>query len=242
MKQVVMACLALVLATQVYAEQKPRALPQDGRMKAVIFQEDNVYSVFCNYGYSTHIVFDREEVIDKVDMGDAATWAVNDSGNHLFVKPKLASTTNMTVITNKHSYAFKLTSTNDKKLQTYQLKFIYPELDKARAFKKRKLERTLMPSHKSIDPKKVNWRYSFAPSGARELAPIAAFDNGEFTYFKFDKTKKMPAIFAVDTERNESLVNYDVEGDYVVIHQIGKLFTLRVGDSAVAVFNENYAG
>ena len=49
----------------------------------------------------------------------------------------------------------------------------------------------------------------------------------------------MPAFFAVDPDGNESVVNYRMEGKYVVIERVGSLFTLRDGEEALCLFNEN---
>lgn len=94
----------------------------------------------------------------------------------------------------------------------------------------------------SFDPTKLNWKYSF--TGSRALAPIEAFDNGQFTYFKF-KTNGMnhhPTVFIVDKKRNETLVNYHMQGGYMVINSVAKQFTLRDGAYVTSVYNDYAIG
>jgi len=46
-------------------------------------------------------------------------------------------------------------------------------------------------------------------------------------------------FFAVDPDGNESVVNFRMEGKYVVIERVGSLFTLRDGNEALCLFNED---
>ena len=68
------------------------------------------------------------------------------------------------------------------------------------------------------------------------------FDNGTFTYFEFDQRTDSPAIFLVDANQNESLVNGVREGKYVVVHRVGQQFTLRNGDVVTCIFNDAFDG
>ena len=76
-------------------------------------------------------------------------------------------------------------------------------------------------------------------TGAREIAPIRVFDDGEFTYMQFRALTDLPAIFLVDKDKQESVVNYRIEGPYVVIERIGSQFSLRHGNEVACVFNRS---
>jgi len=52
----------------------------------------------------------------------------------------------------------------------------------------------------------------------------------------------MPAVFLVDKNGNESIVNFNVQGEYMVVNKTGAQFTLRDGDYATCIFNESYKG
>lgn len=94
----------------------------------------------------------------------------------------------------------------------------------------------------TFDPSKINWKYSF--TGSRSLAPIEAYDNNQFTYFKFkqDGSSHLPAIFIVDKDKNETLVNYHIQGDYLVVNSVAKQFTLRNGNEVTSVYNDFLIG
>ena len=74
----------------------------------------------------------------------------------------------------------------------------------------------------------------------KRLRPTKAFDDGVFTYLSFPKFEKMPAVFEVQEDGSESLVNYNVKGKYLVVSSIGKQFTLRDGNTATCIFNDTY--
>ncbi len=87
-----------------------------------------------------------------------------------------------------------------------------------------------------IDPAAWNWQYTFA--GNRTQAPVNVFDDGTHTYFQFDPKTRVPAIFLVHPDDTESLVNVVRRGRFLVVHDVGRQFTLRNGEIETCVFNE----
>lgn len=215
----------------VYAEQNPRSVAADPRVKVVNYDPSNVVVVHGRYGYQTQIVFAPNETIQNVSIGDSLAWQAIPVGNNLFIKPVVASSTNMTVLTNANSYSFQLNTDNNIR-PTYKLQFVYP----AGGFDQTGVANAVG----NFDPSQLNWKYSF--TGQRELAPIAAFDNGQFTYFKFRKNAVIPAIFIVDRKMKEALVNYHLQGEYVVINSVAPQFTFRNGNYVTSVYNDYLIG
>ena len=87
-----------------------------------------------------------------------------------------------------------------------------------------------------IDPAAWNWQYTFA--GESTQAPVNVFDDGQHTYFQFDPKTRVPAIFLVHPDDTESLVNVVRRGRFLVVHDLGRQFTLRNGEIETCVFNE----
>ncbi|NDA91042.1 MAG: P-type conjugative transfer protein VirB9, partial [Alphaproteobacteria bacterium] len=91
-------------------------------------------------------------------------------------------------------------------------------------------------------PEKFNFYYSI--SGNEEIAPIKIFDDGQFTYIQFrDKNMEIPAIFAVDEDLRESMVNFKLDpknNNFIIIEQVFPKLTLRAGKKIVCVFNETF--
>jgi len=240
--------LGTVLCSQsAFAVENARPLATDSRIKVVAFQRDNVVPVIASTFTTTQIVFGHGEIIVNIQNGDLDAWTVSvQKGlpNMLFLKPTiLGSDTNMTVVTNLHTYYFHLTSNksqmNKPNDSTYAIHFIYPEQVRAKMLANvqynKVQKRAILNSH--TNPQNYHWNYSF--SGAHSIMPMHIFDDGRFTYMQLQSGQPVPAIFAVDNASGkESVVNYRRDGQYLVVQQIAPQFTLREGKYHVAsVFN-----
>jgi type IV secretion system protein VirB9 len=236
---VVGMCLALAASTA-HATKEARPIQIDHRVRLVVYQSDEVYKFTGHYRYQSSIEFAPDEEIKTISMGDSTAWMLNPSGNRLFLKPlEQDATTNMTLITNKHTYLFELHArdTDDiaDKEMVFIMRFVYMDSNDGKTVSNY-MDAVPNPDE-SDDPGKYN--YSYTISGSDEVAPIRIFDDGEFTFFKFhDKNAEVPAFFWVDDQGNEALINYRTRGDYIVVERVTKRFTLRRGGAIVCVFNE----
>lgn len=234
------AIMALCHGNDAHATREAHPIQIDHRVRVVIYQPDQVYKYMGHYRYETVIEFGIDEEIQTIAMGDSTAWMMNPSGHRLFLKPlEQDATTNMTLITNKHTYLFELHAqeTDDiaDKNMMFVMRFIYPDSGSGQSVSQY-LDSVPAPDLDN-DPDKYNFNYTI--SGEDEVAPIRIFDDGEFTYFQFrDKNAEIPAFFIVDREGNEELVNYRTRGDYIVLERVASRLTLRHGNDIVCVFNE----
>ena len=239
------AFLALVVAMasscSVEAEVVPHAGPIDQRIRYVTYNRNDVVQVDASYGASTMITFDKDEKIQTLALGDALAWKVepNHAGNVLFVKPvdKHASD-NLNVITNKHTYIFVLDSAfRPVRNQVFNIIFRYPDeiakaaLDKRYLAKAKKM--AAEPNLHNLDVANLNSDYGVKGSSVNQ--PLAVFDDGTKTWFRF--AGSVPAIFAVDAHRNESLVNWHKEGKYIIVDRVNDQWTLRNGPDVTCLFD-----
>lgn len=99
------------------------------RIKVLMYNESDVYVIRTKYGYQTNIVFDPKEEIETISVGDRSLWQLIPAGNRLYIRPLNEDMkTNMTLITNKHSYEFDLKSVSkNSNSNIYVAKFIYPD-------------------------------------------------------------------------------------------------------------------
>ncbi len=154
------------------------------------------------------------------------------SGNKLFLKPVANdAVTNMTVVTDKRTYYFNLIALRSEALGslTYLIRFNYPEAPPIYSGL----------SRGPINPDELNFNYKIKQD--KKMAPVIAFDDGEFTYLQFKDNKELPAIFMVGTDGKEALANYRIKGPYVVIERIGAEFVLRNGKATTRLFNNSLA-
>jgi len=228
------------LSYEALAGREPRPIKVDHRVRTIMFQPDEVYKFTGHYRYQSSIEFSEGEEIKTISMGDSTSWMLNPSGNLLFLKPiEQDATTNMTLITNRHTYLFELHARetddiNDDNM-VFIMRFLYPDGNDSKSVTQY-LDRVPTPDLEN-DAGKYNFNYSI--SGSDDIAPIRIFDDGEFTFFQFrDKNAEVPAFFWVDDDGSEALINYRTRGDYIVVERVTKRFTLRHGSTIVCVFNE----
>lgn len=253
--------LTLLLPLSGLAENEPVPGPADARVRHVTYNPRDVVHILGHYGYQTLIRFADYEEIENISIGDSLAWQVvpNDRGNLLFLKPiEENASTNLTVVTSaptpdsatgvtQRIYVFSLRADSadhhDSEKFTWTVQFNYPQDETAlinlRERAQSLAESSIVGTGPGIDPTAWNFNYSF--SGHQEQVPVKIFDNGTFTYFEFDDRTDTPAIFLVDGNQNESLVNGVRQGKYVVVHRIGPQFTLRNGDVVTCIFNDSFA-
>ena len=247
MKKCLFALICFICAiNMVYANQNPRGLSTDRRMKVVAYNPNDIVTIHGSHFVSTAVYLEKNEAILHVDIGDPLAWKATPSKDApyiLFVEPQLPqSDTNMTVITTKRAYQFRLvTYTNDTARSPhviFSLKFKFPD-EERNQFESEIGQ--LQRSFQGNSPNSVaSWNYDYSFYGSKRLAPTQTVDNGTFTIFKFPKHTPVPAIFAVDGHRNESLVNFRVAGDYVFVQGVYRQYTLRNGNDVTTIYNDSY--
>lgn len=246
MKAIISLSLCTLFVTQnLYASQIPQGFASDPRVKRVNYDPNNVVTLHGQHQVDTAIEFDKEESILLVESGDSTAWLTEINKNvpyMLYLKPALpTSDTNLMVVTTERRYQFHLIASpklQDDKEITYLLVFKYPDKEKRQLEQRAlNLQRSLLGS---APISRLQWNYNYSFYGSKLIAPIQAVDNGKFTIFKFSDNTSIPAIFSVDSHRNESMTNFRVEGDYVFVQGLYRQFTLRNGEDITTVYNDNY--
>ncbi len=232
--------LITIFCQNSFAAQLPRYLGSERKFRSYIFNPNDVYRYIGHYTYQGFIEFAEDETIATISMGDPSLWLFENLGNRLFLKPvgEDFSETNMTVITNKKVYHFELLAREAKGITDQDLifvvKFIYPDDKDKNIVQFPKIPISDEPDLRDLSIYNFNYQYTGEPS----IAPIRVFDNGEFTYFQFSKrSAEIPAIFTVDAQGYESLVNYRAAGEYIIVERLAPQYTLRNGSDIVCVYN-----
>ncbi|GGO83774.1 P-type conjugative transfer protein VirB9 [Marinobacterium nitratireducens] len=244
---VLLVCLSITGSAG--ALETPRGGPYDSRVKFINYNAAEVVKVVGHYGFSTHIQFGPTEEVQQIAMGDKDAWEIAPVANHIFIKPKgEKAVTNMTVITTRRVYNFELSAhwsrngahphPND---MFFQINFHYPEEEAARIAAEAEAKRLQKRLNRSSDPVPVNWNYW--AKGAADVTPDKAFDDRRFTYLTFANNSEMPAIYIVNPDGSESLVNTHIDPespDTIVVHRVARQFVMRKGSSVACVFNKTY--
>jgi len=225
----------------------PAVVPveSDKRVLRYSYSENKVFDLVGHMGYATTLAFG--EKIVAASVGDPLAWETTPLGNRnlLTIKPLEAkSTTSLTVVGESgRIYIFRLVAREgyvpDDQI-TYRVNFRYPDREAKRlaALEEQYPKGDPRDPGNRIDPDDLNFDYAYRGDG--ELRPTRAFDDGEKTYFQWPKNRRSPAIFTVDGEGREAVVNYTMRGDYFVVHGIARQFTFRDGSDVTCIYNTDY--
>lgn len=223
------------------AKKSIKAIPlaHDTRFKVFTFVENGVYEIIALYDNTTYIEFESDEIVSSVINPKDNAWQMLPQQNKLFFKPIASeANTQITVITNKRTYFFEMYAKEPEESSeedsTFYYQFRYLSTDEQKTI--RIYARSLLPNIE-LEPEKYNFNYTV--TGHNSIFPVKIFDDGEFTYFEFkDKGGVLPAMFLVDSNNYESIVNFRMVGSYLVVEAVSEKFTLRNGSDIVCVFNE----
>jgi type IV secretion system protein VirB9 len=253
----------------------PSRSQADERVRYVDYKSDDVVVIATALGVVTRIVFADGETIARLpDAGfpsncDDPTneWCIRaEVGQSQFtVKPRRGATqNNLELSTTKRDYSFvmhKMEGNEKAKTVYYRVIFRYPmpvlTTNQAQVnAQDTTVGKAFAPStSKYIKPIVRNTDYSFKAEGAsRSLQPSVIFDDGRFTYFKFENAREVPAVFATDAKGEEIRVSFhaerllsdpqnpdaDVERDYLVLNRVAPMWRLRIEDLVAEVVNNNY--
>ncbi len=242
MKKILAAAFSATLLFTASSSQSalvPRPGSGDPRIFIVDYDPTQVVELHATMGYQTFIEFSSDEHIENVAVGDATGWQItpNRAANLLFVKPmNEVPTTNMTVVTNYRRYSFELSvrphAQGGDRNVVYTLRFQYPEVAVAKVAAK------LATAELALLPKVANAAYSY--DGSTKIVPARIFDDGHATYFEFREGDSYPAIFSVDADRSEVVVNSYMRGGYVVVDVIARGFVLRQGEEVTHIYNDGF--
>jgi type IV secretion system protein VirB9 len=228
MKKLILISLLFVFSVE--AALIPKKENADSRITVIKYSPDNVIRVRVAIGINTLIQFEKGETFNQasagVGIGDASAWAVDLKGNNIFLKPiGKKPDTNLTMISSKgRTYFFELRTSN---LPHYVVKLQYEKVKNANDY---------INDSPCMDGK-LNFRYG--KWGDNDLAPSYMWDDGRFTCLKFSRNGELPVIYQVSTDGSESLVNYAMRKDTLVVHSVSKEFRLRLGSQVLGLRSEN---
>ncbi len=230
----------------------PAHAAADPRIRQIAYDAHAVTTLHGCSGYQSTIAFDAGEKIENVALGNAALWQAvpNKRSDLLFLRPLVRNgRTNMEVVTDRRRYSFDLVARDDLACRsghaTYDLTFSYP--DEPPPALVAALEQAAPPPPPppppSPDadlppPSARNAAYTFTGTAAN--VPARVFDDGHSTYMRWADDAPAPAIYALGTDKSETLLNFLVKGDYIVVDGVQQAFVLRRGSAVAVLYNDAY--
>jgi type IV secretion system protein VirB9 len=246
---------AALAASPAAALDTPKSGPSDPRIKVVDYDPWAVVKITGVFRTATQILLGADETILHVAVGDATGWDVAAEKNILFVKPKAARPpTNLIVTTSRggdtRNYTFELStragsSARNTSDTVFGLRFRYPQDEKAAATsaltaQAAALERRILEL--KLDRAVVEGRrnLNYAVQGATALQPSEVSDNGRFTVMRFPGNQQVPAVYQVESSGTESLIPFDVRGEFIVVHAVVQQLRLRRGRDVLCIYNQAF--
>jgi type IV secretion system protein VirB9 len=211
-------------------------------------------------------VMEFEGTVSEVVISGVGDWRekfeIEKFGNRVLVKPYKGDDITLIVITESASYSVIVSVTKgaaaDKNYQSI-VRIKRPQIDNTAAIAasmaveqaKRETEQRALDA--AIKQKKINdFLVSARPKNRSytvevmtvnpSIVPEDVFDDGVFTYIKFRKNQKVPAIYEYDfLTQQETMVNFHINSeDYYVVQGILKTLVLRRGKEELALHNESF--
>jgi len=218
---------------------------RDGFLNAIQqypWTDGALYQVYTAPGQVTDIALQEGEQLvgpGPVAAGDTVRWIIGDtiSGSgptarvHILAKPTRPDlVTNLVINTDRRTYHLELRAT----AATYMasVSWTYPH-DALIALQGRNAAAAAAaPVATGIDVSALNFRYRIEGDRAR-WRPARAFDDGRQVFIEFPAAisqGEMPPLFVTGAGGDAELVNYRVQGRYIVVDRLFAAAELRLGD------------
>ena len=236
MRRILLLAL-MTLSVEATAETLPAPGLLDSRIRTAPYSVDQVYRLKAFVGYQTDLEFEPGETFLGLGAGDIEGISFVAEDNHLFLKPKAAKVgTNLTILTSRRTYQLDYSAIAASPDATqdviYALRFIYPPAkEEAEAS-----DRALQGSRER--PRNIDYWYCGSPS----IMPVATSDDGVHTRLTFAAKAEQPAIFILNEDGSESLLNFSMDEGDVILHRVARRLILRRGHLTGCVVNKGYTG
>lgn len=218
---------------------------RDGYVNAIQqypWTEGALYQVYAAPGQVTDIALQEGEQLvgaGPVAAGDTVRWIIGDtvSGSgatarvHILVKPTRPDIgTNLVINTDRRTYHLELRATPATYMAS--VSWTYPQDALIALRGANAAAASAAPVATGLDIAALNFRYRI--EGDRVAwRPARAFDDGRQVFIEFAaeiSQGEMPPLFVTGARGDAELVNYRVQGRYMVVDRLFASAELRLGD------------
>ena len=223
------------------ARVEPERTSYFNAIQQYAYTDGALFQIYTAPGQITDIMLQEgEELVGPgpVASGDTVRWIIGDTVSgagaarrvHILVKPTRADIrTNLIINTNRRTYHLELSATNSTYMAA--VSWTYPQ-DALIALRSAEAERErTAPVASGIDFSSLNFRYRIGGDhpGWR---PVRVFDDGRQVFIEFPgdiASGDMPPLFVIGADQAAELVNYRVQGRYMVVDRLFERAELRLG-------------
>lgn len=223
------------------ARVQPERTSYFNAIQQYAYAEGALFQIYASPGHVTSIMLQQgEELVGPgpVASGDTVRWIIGDtvSGSGLtrrvqiLVKPTRADiSTNLVINTNRRTYHLELSATTSTYMAA--VSWTYPQ-DALIALRESEAEaERAAPVAAGIDFSALNFDYRLSGDKPR-WRPVRVFDDGLQVFIEFPAsiaTGDMPPLFVIGADNSAELVNYRVQGRYMIADRLFDSAELRLG-------------
>ena len=205
------------------------------------YNDGSLFQIYTAPGQVTDIALQEGEQLvgpGPVASGDTVRWIIGDtvSGTgtarrvHILVKPTRADIgTNLVINTDRRTYHLELRATTSTYMAAVSWTYPQDELIAIRAAEAEQARTA--PVASAIDVATLNFAYRL--SGDRpDWRPVRVFDDGRQMFVEFGEAvavAEMPPLFALGDDDRAELVNYRVQGRFMIVDRLFERGELRLG-------------
>ncbi|MGA7674281.1 MAG: P-type conjugative transfer protein TrbG [Rhizomicrobium sp.] len=205
------------------------------------FSDGALYQVYAAPGEVTDIALEAGEQLvgsGPVAAGDTVRWVIGDTDSgtgaskriHILLKPTQPDiTTNLVINTDRRTYHLELRAA----LKTYMaaVSWTYPQDQLIALRAQNAAAETAAPVASGVDVNALNFRYRMEGDNPA-WRPLRAFDDGKQVFIEFPSgiaQGEMPPLWVVGARGEGQLVNYRVNGTYMIVDRLFAAAELRLG-------------
>ena len=242
MKRILLLAVLTLAGHAALAAKVPQPTAADQRIRQVLYSPNEVYEVTGSYRYTTTIEFEKGETVQYLTLGGHdrlagapdGTPGASEAGGAARGHEPDGSDRPPHVLLPACRRGVQRSARRDLPAAIH-LSVRRGHRDQSRrGAKGRRRE-----GAKALAGAGKVRHCNYSVFGSPGIKLLRACDDGVFTFLEFADKAPLPAFFAVDADGNESVVNFRMEGKYVVIERVGSVFTLREGKEALCLFNDD---
>jgi type IV secretory pathway VirB9-like protein len=222
---------------------KTDAMPAAKATRLVTFRysRDVSFAVRALVDTFVNVEVPEGEVVQGFYLSDMDRWEfhVTEDGRRVLVKPLQPGLINTgTMVTDKRSYELTLISVSLGEPWYQRVSWVVPGAKGSgegfywRGGNASVAAASKAPDPLSLAPGSLNFKYKVR--GKAPFKPTTVFDDGVRTWFRFDGVQDLPAIFAI-VDKKVDVVEFSVQGNYVVVPSLAKQFVLRLRSDEIKV-------
>jgi P-type conjugative transfer protein TrbG len=205
------------------------------------FAEGALYQVYAAPGDVTDIALEPGEQLvgsGPVAAGDTVRWIIGDTESgtgtskrvHILLKPTQSDiTTNLVINTDRRTYHLELQATPKTYMASVSWSYPQDQLIALRA--QNEAAEAAAPVASGVNIQALNFRYRIEGDDPA-WRPLRAFDDGKQVFIEFPTgiaQGEMPPLWVVGAAGDDQLVNYRVNGSYMIVDQLFAAAELRLG-------------